>query len=158
MITLFILTEVEIYVLAAVGAAAVIAFCAKPSAKGAARQHLLAGTLCYAMCDEASDTVLDIECLDNGNVLLTRRGLRDLTDSDAVSLAVTIIGFDITIQERIIAGKPGDDINTALFTLDFLGFERYHLHYISEPTALSAAFTLSNRPGMRLSRKLTVLS
>ena len=158
MITLFLLTQVEIYVLAAVGAAAIIALCVKPSSRGEAREYLLGGTLCFADSAGATEAAVDIECLDNGSVLLTRRGLPRLTDTGAVSLAVSVIGFDITIEERITDTPGGNPVNTALFTFDFLGQERYHLRYNSEATATAASMTLSNRPGMHLSRPLTIAS
>ncbi len=158
MITLFILTQVEIYVLAAVGAAAIIALCVMPSSRGEVREYLLGSTLCFADSAEASEAAVDIECLDDGTVLLTRRGLPHLTDAGAVSLAVSVTGFDITIEERITDTPGGNPVNTALFTLDFLGRERYHLRYNSEATATAASMTLPNRPRMHLSRPLTTAS
>lgn len=158
MITLLMLSQVEIYVLAAVGAAAIIALCVKPSSRGEARQHLLGGMLCFADSAGASEAAIDIECLDDGNVLLTRRGLPHLTDAGAVSLAITVIGFDITIEERITDTPGGNPVNTALFTLDFLGCERYHLRYTSDFTATAASMNLSNRPGMHITRALTIAS
>lgn len=158
MMLLFILTSVEIYVIAAVGAAAVLALCIKPSARGEARQYLLAGTLCRVDTPQAAEAAIDIECLADGKVLLTRRGLKNVNDTGAVSLAVTVTGFDISVEERIVCGNGGEPVDTALFTLDFLGQERYHLHYNSEPTATSASLTLSNRDGMHLSRELKVSS
>lgn len=160
---LFVLSSVEMYVMAAVAAAAVIALCVKPSSKGEARQYLLGGVLCDFDGDggvEASDDdsafgpTIIMECLDNGNVLLTRRGLSGMTDAGAVSLAISVVGYDVTIEERLVEKSGGLPVNTALFTLDFLAPERYHIHYISEQTASASAFTLHNRPGLHLSRTL----
>ena len=159
MITVFILSSVEIYVLLSLLAAAVLALCMKPSQKGEAISHLLAGTLCQFEECEIDSPIIDFECLESGNVLLTRRGLQKLTESSAVSLAITVIGFDVTIQERIVIGSgSGEPINTALFTLDFIGAERYHIHYISEPTSSAASLTLNNRPEMHVSRQLKLNS
>lgn len=163
MITLFLLTSVEIYVMATIFAAAVIAFCVRPSSRGQAREYLLEGILCQPDVSESESSRagggIAIECLENGDVLLTRYGLEGLTDTDAVSLAVTVIGFDITIEERIHRGTSvGQQINTALFTLDFLGHERYHLRYNSETTATALSLTLSNRAGMQLNRELKINS
>ena len=159
MITVFILSSVEIYVLLALLAAAVLALCMKPSQKGEAISHFLAGTLCQFEDNGIDSPIIDFECLESGNVLLTRRGLQKLTESSAVSLAITVIGFDVTIQERIVIGNgSGEPINTALFTLDFIGAERYHIHYISEPTSSAASLTLNNRPEMHVSRQLKLNS
>lgn len=151
--------------MATIVAAAVIALCVRPSSRGRAREHLLSGVLCQ-FCGDSADGSCEVkepgisfECLENGNVLLTRYGLRGLTDSDAVSLAVTVIGFDVTIEERIHRGTtPGEPVDTALFTLEFFGRERYHIHYSSEPTAMAASLTLSNRDGLHADRVLKVNS
>lgn len=163
MITLFLLSSIEIYVIAVIVAAAVIALCVRPSGRGHAREYLLAGILCAPENEEAEvvrDTAgLSVECLDNGDVLLTRFGLKGVTESGAVSLAVTVVGFDVTIEERIINGSAVDEpVDTALFTLDFLGRERYHVRYNSDPTSMAVAFTLSNRPGMNFVRELKINS
>lgn len=163
MITLFLISSLEIYVIATLVAAAVVALCVRPSSRGQAREYLLKGILCQPIGGESEEghkgPGITVECLDNGNVLLTRYGLDGLTDADAVSLAVTVIGFDVNIEERIHRGSSkGDSIDTALFTLDFLGRERYHLRYNSEPTATALSLTLSNRAGMQLNRQLKINS
>ncbi len=155
MITCISINSVEFYVVAATVAAAVIALCSRPSSRGEARTHLLSGTLCD--CEDANPNVqaLDITCHEDRSVALTRRGLDGMTTSGAVSLAVTVIGFDITIEERIVTDlRPGQPINTALFTIDFLASERYHIRYNSETTSGFIAFTLHNRPGMRVTKLL----
>lgn len=169
MLMLFVLSSVEMYVMAAVAAAAVIALCVRPSSKGEARQYLLAGVLCdfdgagdnglvMSAGDYALEQTILMECLDNGDVLLTRRGLAGMTDAGAVSLAISVIGYDVTIEERLVEKSGGQPVNTALFTFDFLAPERYHIHYISEQTASATAFTLHNRPGLHLSRSLRLNS
>lgn len=156
--TLFVVGSVEFYVIAVVIAAAVIALCIRPSRGAEARQYLLAGVLCDSTDDASSEPYIAVECLDDGNVLLRRGGLTGMTDGGAVSLAVTVAGFDIRVEERIVRTTDGLPVNTALFTLDFLASERYHLHYNSEPTATAASMTLSNRPGMSLRRQLKLNS
>ena len=149
-------SEVEFYVLAVLTAAAVVGLCVKPSAKGEARQYLLAGKL----GDENPDGTpsIEIEVTDQGSVILTRRGLSGLVHPDgAVSLAVNVAEFDITIDERIVAGHSEaavPEVTTARFTIDFLGRERYHLKSRSEALGVMAATSLHVRPGIKISRKL----
>ena len=153
------LTSVEIYVLAALIAAGVIAWFVRPTMRGEAREYLLAGTLCMVDDSSAHQPSLRIECTSDGSVLLTRCGLPGMTDDGAVSLAVSIIGFDVIVEERIVTGSiSGEPVNTALFTLDFLGRERYHVRYNSQPTSMAVSFTLSNRDGMSLVKPLKVSS
>ena len=161
MITAWIaIGSVEFYVALAVVAAAIVALSVKPSGRGAARQYLMAGTLCgcaepYAPADDGDSGRIDISCNDDGTVALTRCGLRGMNSTGAVSLAITVIGFDVTIEERVAepreAGEPTD---MALFTLDFMGHERYHVKYNSEATGSFVSFSLNNRPGLTFSRKL----
>lgn len=164
-IPLFYISSVEIYVMATIVATAVVALCVRPSSRGRAHEYLLSGVLCQFCGESADDSPeakepgISFECLDNGNVLLTRYGLQGLTDADAVSLAVTVIGFDVMIEERIHRGSaPGEPIDTALFTLEFLGRERYHIRYNSEPTSMATSLSLSNRDGLHADRILKVNS
>lgn len=88
-------------------------------------------------------------------MLLTRSGLAGLTSAGAVSLAVTVTGTDVAIEERITgATSPSEPVDTALFTLDFLRPGRYHVRYNSSSLGLFSAFTLSVRPGASLTRPL----
>lgn len=160
MITASLLSGVEFYVVAVILAAAVIALCVRPSGRGEARVHMLAGILC-SNADRPTDhdsepaPAVTLQCLDDGTVLLTRTGLGPLTDSGALSLVVTVTGLDIDIAEKLTAGKVGDTpVDTALFTLDFLAPERYHLRYHTDHTDRMAAFTLHNRPGIAFTRQL----
>lgn len=156
MITASFLTSVEFYVIAAVVAAAVIGYSVSPGAKGESRKYLLAGTLCKVIDTPVAAPALKVTCLDNGDVLLTRSGISGVDDRGAVSLAVTVSGFDINIEEKIVTSASGGEaIDTALFTFDFIGIERYHVHYNSPETGLFAAFTLNNRPGMQFSSPLS---
>lgn len=159
MLLAFIFSSVELYVLLSLLAAAVLALCMKPSKRGEAKTYMLAGTVCFISDVDAESPKIDFECLESGCVLLTRCGLQNLTDSGAVSLVVTVIDFDVTIEERIVYGKSvGGPINAALFSLDFMGAERYHIRYISEQTASAASLSLNNRPDMHISRLLQLNS
>ena len=147
---------VEFYVILSVVAAAVVALAALPAKRGEARLLFYAGDLEAAPTGaEASEPMLYAECRDDGAVVLRREGVRGITASGAVSLAVTVIGFDVTIQERLSAGYSNDEaVTAAVFVLDFFAPERYHVTYRSDDAGLFGAFTLANRPGLRIAKRL----
>ena len=146
------LGSVEFYVYATLVAAAIVAFLARPSSRGEARQHLLAGELSNASNRSWSDSnsaqpAISLIVRDDGAVVLFRHGIEGASSSGAVALAITVIGFDITIEERIVPGNNLDDpIDTATFVLDFLAPDRYHLKYNSSATSSFVATTLLVRP------------
>ena len=146
------LSSIDFYVYATLVAAAIVAFLARPSERGEARQHLLAGELSNATKRSWSDSnsaqpAISLIVRDDGAVVLFRHGIEGVSSSGAVSLAVTVIGFDITIEERIVPGNNLDDpIDTATFVLDFLAPDRYHLKYNSQATSSFVATTLLVRP------------
>ena len=154
--------SVEFYVIATVVAAAIVLYFAQPSSRGEARQHLLAGDLSNASGRGWSDTMspqasISLRVRDDGAVVLTRYGLNGVSISGAVSLAITVIGFDMTIEERIVPGNNLDDpIDTASFVLDFLAPDRYHLKYNSSSTSSFVATTLLVRPGYEKQLNLSV--
>ncbi len=150
---LIALNSVEFYVIAAVIAAAVVAFSARRSDEGPVRQVLLAGVL--AESDRVTSPILELLCNDDGTVVLRRYGVEGVTVSGAVSLAITVRGFDVKIKERIVEGNPADEkIDTSSFILDFMAQERYFISYTSENAGLFAALTLKNRPGNRVVKSL----
>lgn len=149
MLPLSILQSVEFYVIAVVVAAAIVAILIRKPSGGPARQYLLSGVI----SDTESDASPSIEfvCADDGSVVLHRRGLKGVRENGAVSLAVEVKGFDVRIQERIVAGsEPWRPVDTASFVLEFMGREHYFISYTTEITesesALFASLTLRNRP------------
>lgn len=148
-------TSVEFYVLATVVAAAVIGLCAKPTSRGPARTHLLPGILSDTSDIPADGPALDITCREDGSVIIHRTGLEDITDAGAVSLAITVIGFDISIEERQVIADCGAPRSQVSFALDFLAPEYYHVRYNSDNTGLFAAFTLHVKPGIKIHKQLT---
>lgn len=146
----------EFFVIAAVVAALIVGFMALPSRRGEARQFFIEADV----IDTGSDPdVPSIEfiCRDDGSVTLIRRGLEGVRTSGMVNLAVTTIGFDISIHERLVEGSTWDThADTAIATLDFMGAERYHIVYISDALSRIATLTVNNRPGFRASRPLTL--
>ncbi len=153
MTTLSIFQTTEFYIMATLAAAMVVGFMSKPSGRGPARQHLLAGDL--SSDDGSAPAAVSLSALDDGTVLLRRHGLEGMTSSGAVSLAITIIGQDISIEERLSDGYSNDSrVDTATFRLDFLGADRYHVRYNSDATGLFAAFTFNNRQGYKVTKLL----
>lgn len=145
--------SVEFYVIAAVVAAAVVAFSARKDDEGPVRQILLPGVLVTS--DRKPGNMIELICNEDGSVVLRRYGVEGVTVSGAVSLAVTIRGFDVLIKERIVEGNPEDEmIDTASFVLDFMGEERYFISYSAETAGLFAALTLKNRVGNRIVKPL----
>lgn len=147
---------VEFYVAAAVVAAAVVAACVKPSSRGAVVTHLLAGQLSSsAESPVAPRQTITFECLPNGNVRLTRRGVANVGLDGAVSLAVSVNGFDITIEERLTPGLSGqNEVVDAEFEFDFMGSERYFVRYNSDTAGVFAVATVANRDGVKVERQL----
>ncbi|MCM1293202.1 MAG: hypothetical protein NC111_04910 [Bacteroides sp.] len=152
-------SSIEIYVYALLLAVGVVALCVRPSRHGHARQYLLEGVLCRFEAEGSprpGESGVKLACQANGDVLLTRYGIEGLRQGGALSLAVTVADFDVTIEERCVMSADGEPVDTALFTLEFLGKERYHIRYSSEWTSTAVAFTLSNREGMELDKRLRV--
>ncbi len=146
--------SVEFYVVLTAVAALVVGVLCAPSGRGPAETGFLTGYLRESRVGEPMEPGIRVECLADGNVLLTRHGLADLTDTATVSLAVTRAGFDISIEERVTPGRGGEWIDTATFILPGLGQERYHLKYNSRPTSTFAALTFRNTPGLKAERRL----
>lgn len=146
------LHSTEFYVLVTLVAATIVAYLARPSSRGEARQYLLAGELSNATGRGWSDPLasqpaISLIVREDGAVVLFRHGVGGVTESGAVSLAVTVIGFDISIEERIVPGNELDKpIDTATFVLDFLAPDRYHLKYNSSSISSFVATTLLVRP------------
>ncbi|MBQ7041717.1 MAG: hypothetical protein IJN66_03295 [Muribaculaceae bacterium] len=152
MILVEIFQTVEFYVIAVLVAAFVVALVVRPASRGEARQYLLAGDLMACGNDNPAIT---LTANDDGSVILTRYGIEGITSTGAVSLAVNVIGWDIVIEERLSEGFSDDaPIDTAVFRLDFLAPERYHIRYNSDLTGRFAATPFHNRPGYTTTRQL----
>ncbi len=146
-------STVEFYVITAFIAAAVVAFAAMPSRRAAARDFFFAGKLIFDAAPSEPGIVAVVE--DNGTLSIYRFGLTGVKGNGAYSLAVRIIGFDVSINERLTAGSGNDvEATAAIAQLDCLAVERYHFHYVNEKIGRSAAFSLNIRPGNRIERKL----
>ena len=155
LVTLAVFDSVEFYVIAAVIAAAIVAFTARGGDRGPVRQFLLPGVLTLSATRRDKPSI-ELICCDDGAVVLRRHGVEGITLSGAVSLAVEVNGFDVRIIERTVLGRPGDTeiIDTADFILEFMGAERYFINYTAENAGLFAAVTIHNRPGIRVEKAM----
>lgn len=154
------------YILLLFAAAAFVAYIARPRTRGEAVKHLYAGELeTLPLNEDGSENgpeadsdiagqihpVLAVRCIGNGKVLFERRGFAGLTASGAVSLAVTTIGKDVEVMERVTYGYPGDaKVVQASFTVDLTGPEWRHIKWTDEDSGLWCAFTLHVREGISL--------
>ena len=149
------LFSTEFYVLIFTLAACCVGLIVKPGRRGQAETSFAeAMTL-----DREVDTTPRVEfrCLSNGDVALIRSGLTGVTSADTVALAITRIGFDISIEERISPGRGGEPVERATFLLSGLGQERYHVKYNAPEYSLFLATTLPVRPGIEFTREFTRL-
>ncbi len=146
----------EFYVIVSVVAAAVIAAISLPERKGEVKLHLLAGQLEEAdSAAEPGSSSLTLSVAADNSVTLRRDGLSGVAMDGAVSLAVRVSGFDITIDERITPGSPySPAAGSATFRLDFLAPEWYNIRYESEARSERASLTLHVREGIIVTKHL----
>lgn len=124
-----------------------------PSRRGAARTFLFGGTLRTDAAPSEPGIVALVN--DRGELEIHRFGLEYMSEDGAYSLAVTIIGFDVTIEERLTPGRlPLNNVTAAYAAMDCFGAERYHFQYRSEVLGRTTSFSLNIRPGNRLERRL----
>lgn len=146
----------EFFVIAAVIAALIVGFMALPAKRGEARQFFVEALVGISDTPD-SDPSITLICRDDGTVTLIRNGLHGVYTSGMVNLAITVVGYDVTIQERLVEGSDRDPMaDQAVATLTMLARERYHIAYVSESISRFASLTLNNRPGLRAVRQLTL--
>lgn len=144
---------VEFYVIAGAVAAGAVAMVSLPKRCKHGVLHTLQGELSYS--GDGAQPGLDVWVDDNRRIHIVRRGLPNVTDMGAVSLAVNHSGFDIVIEERLTFDRRGTDpVDTAEFVIDFVGPERYHIRYNSEDTSSMTAFTIPVKEGLKMYREL----
>lgn len=146
------LFSTEFYVLMFTLAACCVGLIVKPGRRGQAETSFAEATV----LDRETDTTprLELRCLDNGDVVLIRHGLAGITSAATVALAITRIGFDISIEERVTPRPGGEPAERATFFLDGLGQERYHIKYNAPVYSLFLATTLPVKPGIAFTRNL----
>lgn len=150
--------SVDFFVMAAVAAAAVVAYMCLPQSRGEAVTYTVGGRLGNiegpeqpkpGSDDDSHAGWLLVECRNDGTVTITRTGIRGITESGAVSIASTVTGFDLSVQERRSRGWSSDPLcSSATFTLDFLAPDWYHVRYGSDEDGVFCAFQLHVKPGL----------
>lgn len=154
MIVMAIFQTVEFYVVMTLLAAAVVGLCVRPSGRGEAETIFVPGMLEGGAVGGNGVPRIIVEVGDDLMVRIRRYGLEGATMESRVTLAITKIGFDIAIKERRADVPAGEEADMAIFQLDFLGAERYHVSYEVEETNLFASMTLAVKPGIRIEREL----
>lgn len=153
MIVMAIFQSVEFYVVMTL-LAAVVGLCVRPSGRGEAETLFVPGMLEGGAVVGNGVPRIVVEVGDDLMVRIRRYGLQGATTDSRVTLAITKIGFDIAIKERTADVPGGEEADMAVFQLDFLGAERYHVSYEVEETNLFASMTLAVKPGIRIEREL----
>ena len=145
------LHSTEFLVIVLTLAALLVGLIVKPSRRGQAETSFARGEL-YPDADPTPR--LEFRVTSSGLLEISRCGLVGLTSADSVSIAITRIGFDLEIEERIVHndGPAGFPIERAVFTLDNLAPERYHIRYNSSAYSTFLATSLTVRPGISFSR------
>lgn len=137
----------EFYVILFLVAMAIVAFLAIPHQSGPVKEYLVGSSMSESLTPDSA-AAIEIDCDDSGIVWLRRRGLTGVDATGTVSAKIVIKGFSITVYERIVEGRYGDNpVDTALFELDFLARERYFLRYESDATNSAATLSFRNTPG-----------
>ncbi len=153
------LHSVEFYVIILLVAALAVGIMAMPSGHGPVETDFSEGFLSYNPDLTDLTPRIEIECLSDGTVKITRVGLPENLDSAATAaLALTRKGFDITAEERLtpasraLLSSETIQVNTAVYLIGGLAHERYHLKFNSDSTSSFTALTFMNRPGLRSTR------
>lgn len=139
------------YILLLFVAASFVAYVSRPRQRGEVVKKLFAGELLpLEASDNPSETPrVTVNCGEGGKVTFTRIGVKGLTASGAVSLAVSFNGKDVEILERDTFGYPGDSpMLGAKFEIDMSGYEWRHIKWSDEDSGLWCAFTLHVREGI----------
>lgn len=155
------LHSVEFYVIILLVAALAVGLMAMPSGHGPVETSFSEGFLTFdPAAGEDPAPRLELECLPDGGVKITRHGLPDTLDSAATAaLAISRKGFDLTIEERLtpasspLLASETNRVNTAVYILQGLARERYHMRFNSESTSSFTTVTFVNRPGLRATRE-----
>ena len=131
----------------------IVGLLVKPGSRGQAETSFSEAILTSDTPPADTPPRIEVQCLDNGDVVISRCGLTGLTTSATVALAITRIGFDLTLEERITPGHYADaSADRATFIIKGLARERYHIKYDSPSYSTFLATTLPNRPGIAFTR------
>lgn len=137
-------------------AAAVIAAAARPHSRGPVREELLDGTPLPERAPLLDHPAIGVAVSEDGRKITLFR--KEMLDPKArFRVRVTLSGFDVTITEEPGRLRPDDPPAAQEYAVDLshlLALERYHFRYDCGRLGRSAAFTLTLRPGITLTREL----
>lgn len=140
---------VEVCVLLLLVAAAVLTMAMRPGGKGPVENFFYGGTM---LLTDSIEPAVTLTIDDDYRATLMRRGLTGVNPEGAVSLAVTVAGSDITVEERVTPGRPSPGTecpDSAMFVLDCLPpFTRIHFRYDSPSSSRGASTTFTVKPGL----------
>jgi len=144
------LHSTEFLVLVFTLAALLVGLIVKPANRGVAETSFATGEL-YADSDPTPR--IEFRCTPTGALEISRCGLTGINTGATAALAITRIGFDISIEERITpASGPAEPAVRAIFTIPGLAGERYHVSYNSSAYSTFLATTVPLKPGMKFTR------
>lgn len=137
-------------------AAAVIAAAARPHTPGPVREELIEGTPLDARAPVLDYPAIGLAVSEDGRKITLFR--KEMLDPEALfRVRVTLRGFDVSIAEEPGRLRPDSPQGAQEYAVDLshlLALERYHFHYECGRLGRSAAFTLTLRPGITLTRPL----
>lgn len=140
----------EFLVLVFTFAALLIGIIVKPRSRGVAETSFATGEL---YVDSDPTPRIEFRCTPSGALEISRCGLSGINTSAIAALAITRTGFDISIEERITPGFGApDQCVRAVFTIEGLPSERYHVSYNSSAYSTFLATTVPLKPGVRFTR------
>ncbi len=137
---------VETCVLLLIAAAAVVALSVRPPSVTPVEEFYYAGELVRGTGDGQPPPMLAVESC-NGATVWRRCGFdrQPSADIEAVSIAVTLRGTEVTVEERIVTARcpsVDDSVVTVLFRPDcFVAGRTYRVRYNSSALSRSVTFT-----------------
>lgn len=146
MIEASIFTSVEFYTIAVTAAILIVGFIFNPSRQSPALTYIYAATIEPAKHPEATDgSGLTIESLDDGTLLVVRRGVQ-LPEGSTAHVDADLIDDKLTLTEKHhpAAGDAPMAPHDISVRVDCLKAKRYHLRYEVPDSGLWGVATIVN--------------
>ncbi|MDD2960548.1 MAG: hypothetical protein PHR45_00490 [Muribaculaceae bacterium] len=124
-----IFTSTEFYIIAFTIAVAITALFFKPTPKDEAATYFFRADMSQS---DISERKIEISALEDGTLTITHHGLTAPYGTES-SIAITIIGNDIKIVEKLLHEYSDDlPLQSATYIIDRLKHHSYHLYFESE--------------------------